>query len=643
MTKTIALFLLATTTLAQAQKPEPLFPASGTDRPDTYVEPTAGYDYVKRVVEIPMRDGVKLHTVIVEHKGAKNAPIVLNRTPYDADGHASRNNSGNMKSILLQSYDAFADAGYIVVFQDIRGQHGSEGDYVMNRPPAGTKLNPTKVDNSTDAYDTIDWLVKHLPESNGRVGMIGSSYEGYTVVMALLNPHPALKVAAPESPMVDGWMGDDWFHYGAYRQASFAYYVGQEMAKKGSGALVTSNADDYDTYLKAGSAGDFAKAHGLDQFGMWRRTAAHPAYDEFWSGQATDKLVAANPSNVPTMWLQGLWDQEDMWGAIHSWEALKAVGHAANNYLVMGPWAHSQINRSGYNLGPLKWPGDTATDFRRDVIVPFFNQYLKDGAPKFDMPKVQIYNTGESHWDHFADWPLACQQGCARPLTPIYLTSSFALSFDKPKEAQAGDSYVSDPRAPVPFVERPVDFDSRDQWSPWLVSDQRHANARPDVMSYETPVLDRPVRISGAAVADLFASTTGTDGDFVVKLIDVYPDEMPDQKEMGGYQLAVAMDIFRARYRDSFEHPAPLPANKTVEIKFALPQANHVFQPGHRIMVQVQSSWFPLYDRNPQKYVPNIFFAKPGDYQKATITLSRSASQPSAVWLPLVDVGQGGS
>jgi len=643
MIKTIALFLLASSALAHAAAPEPLFPKSGTDRPDTYIEPTDSYDYVKRTVEIPMRDGVKLHTVIVEHKGAKNAPIVLNRTPYDADGHASRNQSGNMKAALLQSYDAFADAGYIVVFQDIRGQHGSEGGYVMTRPPAGTPLNPTKVDNTTDAWDTIDWLVKNLPESNGRVGMIGSSYEGHTVVMALLNPHPALKVAAPESPMVDGWMGDDWFHYGAWRQASFSYVVGQEMAKKGSGSLTTSNADDYDAYLRAGSAGDFAKAHGLDQFGMWRRIAEHPAYDAFWQGQALDKLVAAKPSNVPTMWLQGLWDQEDMWGAIHSWEALKAAGHVSNNYLVMGPWRHSQINYEGYGLGPLKWEGNTTAEFRKNVIVPFFDQYLKDGAPKFDMARVQIYNTGENHWDRFADWPLACASGCAKPLTPIYLTANFGLSFDKPKDAEAGDSYVSDPAHPVPFVQRPVNFDNRDQWGPWLVSDQRHANARPDVMSYETPVLDRPVRISGAAVADLFAATTGTDGDFVVKLIDVYPPEMTHEtdKELGGYQLAVAMDIFRSRYRESFEHPSAIPANKVMEYKFRLPTTNHVFQPGHRIMVQVQSSWFPLYDRNPQKYVQNIFFAKPDDYQKATITLSRSASQPSAVWLPLVDVKQG--
>ncbi|WP_404710623.1 CocE/NonD family hydrolase [Sphingomonas sp. MMS24-J13] len=627
--------LLATGAVAAA--PEPLFPPSGTDRPVRYVEPDAGYDYIKRKVEIPMRDGVKLHTVIVIPKGAKGAPILLTRTPYDADGRAERTKSGSMLAILSQGDELFVQAGYIRVFQDIRGQHGSEGGYVMTLPPRGP-LNPQTVDNTTDAWDTIDWLVKNLPESNGKVGMIGSSYEGHTVVMALLDPHPALKVAAPQSPMVDGWMGDDWFHYGAWRNPGFGYFVGQEMAKGARGSLILSNADQYDSYLRAGSAGDFAKAHGIDQFGMWRRIAEHPAYDAFWQGQALDKLVAAKPSNVPTMWIQGLWDQEDMWGAIHSFEALKAAGHLANNYLVMGPWRHSQVNYDGFNLGPFKWDGDTATDFRRDVLLPFFNQYLKDGPPAAT-PRVYIYNTGENHWDRFADWPLACQAGCAKPMTPLYLAGNFSLSFDKPKGA-GGDSYVADPMKPVPFVPRPVDMQNGDQWKPWLVSDQRNAASRPDVLVYETAPLDKPLRISGAAIADLFAATTGTDGDWVVKLIDVYPDEVPSQKELGGYQLAVAMDIFRGRYRTSFEHPAAIPANKVVEYKFALPTTNHVFLPGHRIMVQVQSSWFPLYDRNPQTFVSNIFFAKPGDYKKATITVSHAAATPSAVWLPLVDATQ---
>ena len=633
----VASLLLATSALAAP--PEPNFPPNGTDRPATYVEPTEGYDYVKRVVEIPMRDGVKLHTVIVVPKGAKGAPILLTRTPYEADKRAQRSASGSMLAILPQGDDQFVRAGYIRVFQDVRGQHKSNGGYVMTRPPRGP-LNPTDVDNVTDAYDTIDWLVKNLPESNGRVGMIGSSYEGHTVVMALLDPHPALKVAAPESPMVDGWMGDDWFHYGAFRQdGAFGYIVDQEMAKGGDGTFTTSNADDYDAYLRAGSAGDFAKAHGLDQFGFWRRLAAHPAYDAFWQGQALDRLVAQRPSSVPTMWIQGLWDQEDMWGAVHSWEALKAAGHAGTNYLVMGPWRHSQVNYDGSSLGALKWDGDTASNFRRDVLVPFFDRYLKDGAPAAETPKVLIYNTGANHWDRLADWPPACQQGCARPLTPMYLGADASLTFDKPA-AKGSDAYVSDPAKPIPFVPRPVNLSGTDQWKEWLVSDQRPASTRPDVLSYETAPLDHPVRISGAALADLYAATTGTDADWVVKLIDVYPDEVPSQPALGGYQLALAMDIFRGRYRDSFEHPSAIPANRVERYRFALPTTNHVFQPGHRIMVQIQSSWFPLYDRNPQTYVPNIMFAKPGDYRRATMTLQRGGVQASAVWLPLVDAGR---
>jgi putative CocE/NonD family hydrolase len=326
-----------------------------------------------------------------------------------------------------------------------------------------------------------------------------------------------------------------------------------------------------------------------------------------------------------------------MWGAVHSYEALKAAGHGANNYLVMGPWRHSQVNYDAFNLGPFKWDGDTATNFRRDILLPFFNQYLKDG-PRADTPRAYVYNTGANHWDRLADWPSACEAGCAKAMTPLYLAGNFGLSFDKPK-GTGGDSYMSDPMKPVPYVPRPVTGDA-DQWKPWLVTDQRNVSTRTDVLVYETAPLDRPVHITGAAIADIFAATTGTDGDFVVKLIDVYPDEVPSQKELGGYQLAVAMDIFRGRYRTSFEHPAPIAVGKTLEYKFRLPPTNHVFQPGHRIMVQIQSSWFPLYDRNPQTFVPNIFFAKPEDYKKATITVSHAAATASAVWLPLVDAAK---
>ncbi|TXC70162.1 CocE/NonD family hydrolase [Sphingomonas ginsenosidivorax] len=612
-------------------------PAVGGDIPAKFVPPTAAQDYVKREVMIPMRDGTKLYTVIVYPKGVTNAPIVLTRTPYNAKGRANRSDSSSILATLPLADEMFVKAGYIRVYQDIRGKYGSEGDYVVTRPVIGP-LNPTKVDHVTDAYDTIDWLVNktNLPESNGRVGMIGSSYEGFTVVMALLNPHPALKVAAPESPMIDGWMGDDWFHYGAFRLANIAWLGGQTGYKGAGKAPPTGGYDDYENFRDVGSAGDWAKKSGYDQLPYWQRMVSHPAYDEFWQGQALDKLIAANPSDVPTIWEQGLWDQEDMYGAVMSWEALKAKGKIGNNHLVMGPWRHSQINREGRSLGPFEWNGDTAEQFREDMVLPLFNQYLKDG-PAVTLPAATIYNTGENHWDRFATWPLACETGCAAPLKPIYLQAGGALGFGA--ATAGGDSYVSDPTKPVPHLPRPVNFgDGR--WGDWLVSDQRGVDGRPDVMTYTTEALTTPVRVSGAPIADIFAKTTGTDGDFIVKVIDVYPAENATEPKMGGYQLAISQDIFRGRYRNSFAKPTAIPANKVQEYKFRLPTVNHVFQPGHKIMVQVQSSQFPLYDRNPQTFVPNIFLAKKSDYKAATVTIVRGGPQASAVLLPVVPVDQ---
>jgi len=435
--------------------------------------------------------------------------------------------------------------------------------------------------------------------------------------------------------MVDGWMGDDWFHYGAFRQINLDYLTEQTTVRGAGDAVPRGGLDDYEEFRRAGSAGDYARAHGLDQLPWGTKMIEHPAYDAFWQGQALDKLVAAHPAKVPTMWIQGLWDQEDMWGAIHSWTALKAKGQADHNYLVMGPWRHSQVNYDAYNLGPLKWNGDTATEFRRDVLKPFFDQYLKAGAAKADTPPVFIYNTGENHWDRMKTWPLACDAGCGSPMKPLYLEAGFGLGFEKPAGG-GSDGYVSDPAKPVAYVPRPVRFSDSDRWRTWLVNDQRAVADRTDVLVYQTPVLTAPVRISGAPVADLLAATSGTDADWVVKLIDVYPDEVPSQPEMSGYELAVSMDIFRGRYRESFEHPTAIPAGKTERYRFGLPTTNHVFLPGHRIMVQIQSSWFPLYDRNPQTFTPNIFFAKPEDYVKATQTVFHSADAASAVWLPVV-------
>ena len=603
------------------------------DMPAKVVKDTAGYDYEKRVVMIPMRDGVKLYTALIIPKGARNAPIVLTRTPYNAAKRAQAVETPYRTVALAHSDEWMTNEGYIRVFQDIRGKYGSEGKFVMTRPVRGP-LNPTTTDETTDAWDTIAWLVKNVPESNGKVGMVGSSYEGYTVVMALLDPHPALKVAAPESPMIDGWMGDDWFHYGAFRQNNLDYITG-ESTVRGEGEDVPREIyDDYDGFLRAGSVDGWAKAHGLEQYPYYQREVQHPAYDAFWQGQALDRLLVQHPSQVPTMWEQGQFDQEDMWGAIHSWTALKQAGHADNNYLVIGPWRHSGANYDGTTLGELKFNGDTALQWRLEVLKPFFDYYLKDGA-KPDTPRVMIYNIGENHWDHFQSWPLACDKGCAKPLTPLYMAANTGLSFTAP--ATGSDFYVSDPAKPVPYVPRPVRFADTPRWQTWLTTDQRPFANRPDVLVFETGVLTSPVRISGVPLADLYAATSGTDSDWVVKLIDVQPDMLAARPEMSGYQLPISMDIFRGRYRNSFSDPSPIPANQAQRYRFTLTPTNHVFQPGHRIMVQIQSSWFPLYDRNPQTYVPNIFLAQPQDYKAATQTIFHGGSQASAIWLPVAE------
>ena len=634
----LVLALLAGSAMARApaspKAPVAARPAdpAGDDIPGGYEAPKAAYDYVKRVEMIPMRDGVKLYTVIVTPKGAKAAPILLTRTPYNAKKRAERADSTSMLATLPLADEDFVRAGYIRVYQDVRGKYGSEGSYVMTRPPRGP-LNSSKVDHATDAYDTIDWLVKHTPESNGRVGMIGSSYEGLTVVMALLEPHPALKAAVPESPMIDGWMGDDWFHYGAFRQPNFDYTKSQ-TAQAGAGDPVQRpGQDDYETFLASGSAGDYARATGLDKLPFVARMMAHPAYDGFWQAQALDTLLVAHPSTVPTLWEQGLWDQEDMWGAHKTFAALKAAGHESNNWLVEGPWFHSQINRDGSSIGPLKWTGDTALQFRREMVLPFLEHYLRDG-PDPKLARATIYNAALNRWQHFDTWPTACQSGCKATMTPLYLQAEGGLGFSKP--AGGGDSYVSDPAKPVTYTPRPVRFTDSEAWRTWLVRDQRFVDGRPDVMTYATAPLTAPVTLQGAPIADLIAATTGTDGDFVVKLIDVYPAEHPTQPEFGGYQLPVATDIFRGRYRESFSAPSPIPANTPQRYRFDLPDVNHVFLPGHRIMVQVQSTLFPLYDRNPQTYVANIFDAKPSDYKKATVTLMHAPDAASAVWLPVV-------
>ncbi|HEV7892882.1 MAG TPA: CocE/NonD family hydrolase [Pyrinomonadaceae bacterium] len=604
----------------------------------TKFEPTnEGFDYVRREVMIPMRDGVKLHTVILVPKGARRAPILLTRTPYDASAlttHSESSHLGPSLSGYDNATDVIVEGGYIRVVQDVRGKYGSEGDYVMNRPLRGP-LNPTDVDHATDTYDTIDWLVKNTPESNGRVGILGISYDGFLPLMALVNPHPALKVSVPMNPMVDGWRGDDWFHNGAFRQQGMSYIYDQEATRKNEIKWWTSNFDPYDMFMAAGSAGELGKRRGMEQLGFWRKLLEHPAYDAFWQGQAVDKILAAQPLKVPVMLVHSLWDQEDIYGDIAVYKAIEPKDTSNDKvFLVLGPWHHGQEIREGSALGAIRFDGDTALAFRREVLRPFLDHYLKDDAPKMDVSPVTAFETGTNKWRYLKAWPSGCAGGCNLKPTPLYLASGLKLSLDAPKSGGAAfEEYVSDPSKPVPYRPRPIDDST---WRQWLVDDQREASGRPDVLAFVSDVLTSPMKISGEPIANLIASTSGTDSDWVVKVIDLYPDEVAGRPEMGGYQLMVSADILRGRYRESLETAKPIEADKPLLYRFALPTANHVFLPGHRVMVQIQSSWFPLYDRNPQTFVPNIFWAKPGDYRKATQRVYHAPGQASFVEMPLV-------
>jgi hypothetical protein len=604
---------------------------------------TTTFEYDRRDVMIPMRDGVKLHTVVIVPKGARGAPMLLTRTPYSATTLTSHAKSAHLGPIL-QGYDNATDVivagGYIRVVQDIRGKYGSEGDYVMNRPLRGP-LNPTPVDHATDTYDTIEWLVKHVPESNGKVGLLGISYDGFLTLMGMVDPHPALKVAVPMNPMVDGWVGDDWFHHGAFRQQMMPFVYNQAGTRASDVTWWTSHFDDYDMFMQAGSAGELGRRRGLEQVGFWRKLLEHPSYDAFWREQAVDRILAARPLAVPTMIVHGLWDQEDVYGAPAVYRALEPKDTANDKvFLVMGPWYHGQQILDGSSLGALRFHSDTALTFRQEILKPFLDQYLRDGAPAAAIAPVSAFETGTNAWRRLQAWPSGCAGGCAIEAKPLYMRQNRALAFEAPRAGEAAFAeYVSDPAKPVPFRARPVrpvGYEGDLTWPLWLVDDQREASGRPDVLAFVSDVLDAPVKISGQPVANLVASTSGTDADWVVKVIDVYPDEVAGQPQMGGYQLAVAMDIFRGRYRESLETARPIAADTPLVYRFALPTANHVFLPGHRIMVQVQSSWFPLYDRNPQTFVPNIFWAKPEDYRKATQRIHHAPGQASFVELPVV-------
>jgi len=610
-----------------------------SETPEKFTPKTDSFDYVRREEMIPMRDGVKLKTIILVPKEARGAPIMMTRTPYNASARVLRYNSPNLSSIVPPMNDTTAEARYIIVYQDVRGKYGSEGDYVMTKPLEGP-LNASGTDHSTDTYDTIEWLVKNVPESNGRVAAMGGSYEGFTTLMCTVNPHPALKAVVAFASMVDGWMGDDWFHNGAFRQdASLSYTYEQVATRKNEAKWWSGTYDTYDECLRLGNAGAIAASRGMESIGFWQKLAAHPAYDSFWQQQAMDRLLAERPLKVPMLIVGGLFDQEDIYGSPVLYKALAPKDPEGEFiHFILGPWNHGQGRRDARGLGPMQYDGDTGGWFRRAVMQPFLDHYLR-GAPKPDTPRVLAYETGVNVWHRYDDWPRASARGAPAQSRNLYLHGGGRRGFDAPPAAkEAFDEYVSDPAKPVPYRQRPTlsTYTEGSTWGEWLVDDQRHTATRTDVLVWSTEALKEPVRVAGQPIARLFASTSGSDSDWVVKIIDVWPDEVPDSPKLGGYQQMLSADIFRGRYREDLAVAKPLAPNKVLEYRISLPHVSHSFLPRHRIMVQIQSSWFPLYDRNPQTFVPNIMFAAPESYVKATQRVWRTTEYPTAIEFPVI-------
>ena len=564
--------------------------------------------YSRRVVMIPMRDGVKLHAIILRPTDTKEPlPFLMQRTPYGVDGATSDR--------INEGYTELAQSGYIFVMEDIRGRYESQGKFVMMRPIAAhhdpNSHNPRDIDESTDTYDTVAWLLKNVPDNNGRVGVVGVSYPGFLAAEAGIDPHPAVKAISPQAPMTDVWMGDDFFHNGAFRQTyGYDYVLGMESSKKNTfGAL---SEDAYTYFLDAGSAATAGKKGGLSDLPTWKAFLANPAYDNLWRSRAVQYHLTHVA--VPTLEVGGYWDQEDMWGPQAEYAALKPHDTNHEVFLVLGPWNHGEWVRTTRHLGDVDFGSATGDTFRKDIEAPFFAYYLK-GQTGFNLKDVASFQTGSNKWMRYSVWPPTDTVKRA-----LYLGANHALTFSRPRNANAFTEYVSDPAHPVNYRRRPIEATyapGGSGWYTWLAQDQRPYDDQNDVAVWETPVLTKNVSITGDVVADLLASTSGTDSDWIVKLIDVYPANMPEASNMGGYQLMIAEEIFRGRYRQSYEIPGAIPANKIEEYKFSLHAADHVFLPGHRIMVQVQSTWFPLYDRNPQTFVPNIMKAKPEDYLKA--------------------------
>jgi uncharacterized protein len=587
-------------------------------------------DYARSEVMMPMRDGVKLHAVVLRPVGSERTgeplPFLIERTPYGTDGASSVGVNSAMPEL--------AASGYIFVYADIRGRYESQGKFVMNRPIVAHGASKD-VDETTDTHDTIDWLLKNEANNNGRVGVLGVSYPGFLAMMAGIDAHPAVKAISPQAPMTNVWLGDDFFHNGAFRQTYGFDYV-QEMEGQKTDQTVDMAGDTFDFFLKHVNFAGAANAVGASGLPTAKEFVKEPEYGEFWKSMAVEPRLTK--VEVPTLLVGGWWDQEDMWGTQAEYAALKP--HDANHevFLVLGPWNHGGWGPTTRHLGELDFAAATGDDYRAKVEAPFFEKYLKDRAG-FDLKDVASFRTGVNQWERYAAWP---------PKTEVkqenlYLTGERGLSFDMPEDSSPNGgkvSYLADPSNPIPYRQRPIQstYGRESRWYTWLVEDQRFVSGRADLANFTTPVLDHDVTVTGDVVADLFASTTGSDADWVVKLIDVYPDDVKLAGEgMAGYQLMVADEIFRGRYLKSFEQPQALKPGAVTEFKYSLHGADHTFKKGHRIMVEVQSSWFPLYDRNPQMFVPNIMTAPAKVYKTETQTIYGSAKYPSHLELPVME------
>ena len=577
----------------------------------------------RREAMVPMRDGVRLHTLIfVPTKIAETLPILINRTPY---GIGQSNSDG-----INRRYNQLVKDGYIFVLQDIRGRYGSEGQFVMTRP-LRDKKDPRSIDESTDTYDTIAWLLKNVEKNNGRVGILGVSYDGWLAAVATVDAHPALKASSPQAPMTDAYLGDDFFHNGAFRQ-SYGYEYVKSMESSKEETDVTFDKDAYDWYLGLGSLSKITDGPE-GKLPTWNAFVTHPNYDDYWKARGSANYL--KQTSVPTLVVGGWWDQEDYYGALKTYEALEKRDNDHKNFVVLGPWNHGGWNGRGKTLGAISFDSSTGLYFRSQIQAPWFAYYLK-GKGKRNEPEAVTFQTGCNKWVSYDRWPP--KEAIARDL---FLRSGKKLLFEKSttNTEQESESYVSDPANPVPYRKRPIQatYDPKGSgWYTWLVQDQRFLQGRNDVLTWQTGVLDQDLTISGDIVARLFASTSGTDSDWVVKLIDVYPDVYPEDNKMAGYQLMIVDEIFRGRFRQSFEKPAPIVPGQVNEYVIDLHSSNHCFRKGHRLMVQVQSTWFPLYDRNPQNFVENIFRAQASDYRVATQRVYESSRYPSRVTLPVM-------